>query len=180
MFEMKSENPDFLKNKLKYIYFSTLKSYSSNKVEKNLSEAESITLKNLIERKDLVFQKADKGNTVVITDRTKYLEGLKSLISNSSKLMPLIKNPLIKKPLPIDEGEWLNYIINSENKLKDCLKVLKNEEKISEKEFDNICRVGTTPVILYGNPKLHKTVVHNNNIIFSVSPPSHNNGPASS
>ena len=36
-----------------------------------LSEAESIALKNLIERKDLVIQKADKGNTVVITDRTK-------------------------------------------------------------------------------------------------------------
>ena len=46
-------------------------------------------------------------------------------------------------PLPIDEGEWLNYIINLENKLKDHFKVIKNGEKISEKEFD-ICPVGTT------------------------------------
>ena len=80
MFEMKSENRDFLKNKLKDICFSTLKSYSFNKVEKNLSEVKSIVLKNLIERKDLVIQKADKGNTVVITDRTKYFEGIKSLL----------------------------------------------------------------------------------------------------
>ena len=56
MFKMKSENCDFLKKKLKYIYFSNLKSYSFDKVENKLSEVESITLKSLIERKDLVFQ----------------------------------------------------------------------------------------------------------------------------
>ena len=50
MFEMKSENRDFLKSKLKDISFSTLKSYSFDKVEKTLSEVESIALKNLIER----------------------------------------------------------------------------------------------------------------------------------
>ena len=127
MFEMKSKNRDFLKNKLKDICFSTLKSYSFDKVQKKFSEAESIALKNLIERKDLVIRKADKGNTVVITDRTKYLEGIKSLFSDSSKF-----------PLPIDEGKWLNYIINLENKLEDCFEVLKNEEKNSEKEFDNL------------------------------------------
>ena len=35
MFEMKSENRDFLKNKLEDICFSTLKSYSFDKVERN-------------------------------------------------------------------------------------------------------------------------------------------------
>ena len=39
--------------------------------------------------------------------------------------------------------------------------MLKSKEKNSEKEFDSICPVGTTPGILYGNPKLHKTVVNN-------------------
>ena len=68
MFEMKSKNRDFLKNKLKDICFSTLKSYSFEKVEKNLSEAEFLALKTLTDHKDLVIQKADKGNTVVITD----------------------------------------------------------------------------------------------------------------
>ena len=47
----------------------------------------------------------------------------------------------------VDEGKWLNYIINLENKLKDRFK-----DQISEKEFDNICPVGTTPRTLYGNP----------------------------
>ena len=63
--------------------------------------------------------------------------------------------------LPIDEDNWIDYIINLESELKDRFKVLKNEEKISEKEFDSICPVGTMPGILYGNPKVHKTVVNN-------------------
>ena len=134
-----------------YYNFSTLKSYSYEKVEKNLSEAKFLALENLIEHKYLVIQKADKGNTVVITDRTKYLEGIKSLLLDSSKFIQL----------PIDEDKWINYIVNLESKLKDRFKVLKNEEKISEKEFDSICPVGTMPGILYGNPKVHKTVVNN-------------------
>ena len=43
---MKLENRDFLKNKSKYTSFSTLKSYSFDKVEKNSSEAEYIALKS--------------------------------------------------------------------------------------------------------------------------------------
>ena len=58
--------------------------------------------------------------------------------------------------LPIDERKWINYIINLESKLKDCFKVLKNGKKVSEKEFDSICPVGTMPGILYSNPKVHK------------------------
>ena len=64
--------------------------------------------------------------------------------------------------LLIGEGKWINYNVNLESKLKDRFKVLKNEEKISEKEFDSICPVGTMPRILCGNPNVHKTVVNNN------------------
>ena len=84
-------------------------------MKKKLSEGESILLKNLVECKDLVILKADKGNTVVITDRTKYLEGIKSLLWDSSKFMQL----------PVDEGKSISYIINLDSKLKDCFKVLK-------------------------------------------------------
>ena len=88
---------------------------------------------------------------MVITGRTKYLEGIKSLLSDSSKFMEL----------PIGEGKWINYIVNLESKLKGRLKVLKNEKKLLEKEFDSVCPVGTTPGILCGNLKVHKTVVNN-------------------
>ena len=61
MFEMKSENRNFLKKKLKDICFSTLKSYSYEKVENKLSEAEFLALENLIAHKDLVIQKQKKA-----------------------------------------------------------------------------------------------------------------------
>ena len=81
---------------------------------------------------------------MVITDRIKYLGGIKILLSDSSKIIQL----------PIDEDKWINNIINLVNKVKDRFKVLRNKEKFSEKEFDSIRSVGTAPRILYGNPKI--------------------------
>ena len=46
------------------------------------------------ERKDLYIQKADRGNTEVITNRESYLKGMKSLLSDNSKFIQL--NILIK------------------------------------------------------------------------------------
>ena len=94
-----------------------------------------MALKNLIQCKDLVIQKGDKRNTMVITDRTKYSEGIKSLLLDCHKFMQL----------PIDEGKLINYIINLESKLKNCFKVIKNEEKFSEKKFDGIAPLELRP-----------------------------------
>ena len=63
---------------------------------------------------------------MVITNHIRYLGGIKILLSASSKFI---------QP-PIDEDKWINNIINLVNKVKDWFKVLRNEEKFSEKEFD--------------------------------------------
>ena len=97
MFDMRSKIRNFLKAKWITISFSTLKSYSFDKVDKYLSEAESIALKCLTASKDFFIKKAGKGNAVVITEATKYLEGIKFLLSYSSRFMQL----------SIDEGKWI-------------------------------------------------------------------------
>ena len=79
-----------------------------------------------------------------MTDPIEYLERIKFLLSDSSKIIQL----------PIDEDKWINNIINLVNKVKDRFKVLRNEEKFSEKEFDSVRSVGATRRILYGNPKI--------------------------
>ena len=107
-FNLPSEKRDFLKNKLKDICFSTLNSYNFDKVNTNLTESEAKALKELMRHKDLVIQKANKGNTVVITDRENYLKGIKSLLSDNTKFMPL----------DLDQSKWLIYIVNLEKKLK--------------------------------------------------------------
>ena len=150
-FNLPSEKRDLLKSKLKDIYFSALNSYNFDKVNTNLTESESKSLKELIRLKDLVFQKADKSNTVVITDRENYLKGIKSLLPDNTKYIPL----------NIDQNKWLNYIVNVEKKLKEHFKTLEKDNKISEDEFKSICPIGTRPDILYGQPKVHKTVINN-------------------
>ena len=58
--------------------------------------------------KDIIIQKTDKGNTVVITDKEKYIEGVKRAISDSNKFVQLNITP----------DKYLNYIINVEKKFK--------------------------------------------------------------
>ena len=47
--------------------------------------SEHLALKDLIENRDLVIQKADKGNTVVILNKNDYISKLKVILSDSSK-----------------------------------------------------------------------------------------------
>ena len=54
-----------------------------------LTQSECKSLKELMQCKDLVIQKAGKGNTVVITYRENYLKSIKSLLSDNSKFIPV-------------------------------------------------------------------------------------------
>ena len=150
-FNLPSEKRDFLKNKLKDICFSTLSYYNFDKVNANLTKSEYKSLKELIQRRDLVIQKADKCNTVVITNRESFLKGMKYLLSDNSKFIQL----------SIDKSKWLNYIVNLEKKLKEHFKTLENNNKILEDKFKTSCPIGTSPGILYGLPKVHKIVIDN-------------------
>ena len=106
-----------------------------DKIDKNLPEVESIVLKFL------VIKKVNKGSIVVIIERNKYLEGIKSVLLDSGKLMQF----------PIDEDKRINYIIALESDLKLFLKELKTEDKISVNELDSISLVGTMTSILCVN-----------------------------
>ena len=79
------------------------------------------------------------------------MKGIKSLLSDNTKFIPL----------NIDQNKWLNYIVNLEKKLKEHFKTLEKDSKISEDEFKSISPIGTRSDILYGLPKVHKTVINN-------------------
>ena len=63
--------------------------YNFYKVNSNFTESECKSLKELMKRKDLVIQKCDKVNTVIITHQENFLKGMKSLILNNAKFIPL-------------------------------------------------------------------------------------------
>ena len=57
--------------------------------------------------KSIVIQKADKGNTVVIIYKEKYIHGVKNIISDSSKFIPL----------NIPSNDYINYLLMVRKKI---------------------------------------------------------------
>ena len=95
------------------------------KDENNLSSEELNALKTLMQNKNIVIQKVDKGNTVVITDKEKYIQGVKNVISDTSKFTPLNRSP----------DSYLNYIVNVEKKIKKVFNDLHDNVKMSCLKF---------------------------------------------
>ena len=78
--------------------------------------------------KNIVIQKADEGNTVVILDKEKYVQGVKNAKSNSSKFIPL----------NIPPEDYINYIVNVEKKFRKLFNNLYDNSKISKPELVKI------------------------------------------
>ena len=68
---MSNEHLDFVKAKTKEAALSSYRSYNNN-IPQNLSNKEFIALQNLSRNKDLIIQKSDKGNSVLIVPRQDY------------------------------------------------------------------------------------------------------------
>ena len=85
-----------------------------------------MTLSNLSNDKNIIIQKSDKGNSVVLRDKNKYLEGMSKILNNNAKF----------EMLQFDHDKELNYILNLEKKIINVLKDLNNEEDITEVDYN--------------------------------------------
>ena len=65
-------------------------------LNKNLPDAEKKSLKNLIENKDLVVEKADKGNTIVILNKNDYILRFNQILEDTLNL----KGSMLRKAKP--------------------------------------------------------------------------------
>ena len=145
----------------------------NNRFDNNLTDDELDALNNLMENNDIVIQKSDKGNTVVLCDKTAYIERMKELIDDDTKFMDLNKHP----------DEWLSHILNSEKRVRQALYKYceKNKKHVkyvfTEQQYWSIAPTGTRPGILYGLPKIHKALVNNlpkfRPIISMIATPTH-------
>ena len=118
---MATEEKDRFKTKVKDIALSSFNLSRDNcKFENNLSVEETNSLKALMRNKGIIIQKADQGNTVVIIDKGKYIEGVTRAISDSNKFVHFNITP----------DKYLNYFINVETKFKQLFKDLLDNDKI--------------------------------------------------
>ena len=81
---------------------------------------------------------ADKGNRIVILDKDSYLKSVAILLKGSSKF----------KNIPVASNKNLSYIINSEKRVTDLLKKLKNKNSINEETYNKLRPVGSKSGIL--------------------------------
>ena len=102
---------EFIKSRLRDSTFSSCKE-TIKTFEKNLPKAEFDVLKILLKNKDIIIQKAVKGNTVVILNRKDYVCKMKKILNDSSKF----------RKVYIDHDKILNHIIHMENRVADVLK----------------------------------------------------------
>ena len=117
---MPNEDKGFIKTMLKDPAFTSFRSYNY-KGEINLTKNEPLALNNLSNNKNII-QRSDKGNSVVLLDKDKYLDGMSKILNNNAKF----------EVLQFDHDKELNYILNLEKKIIDVLKDLKNKEEITE------------------------------------------------
>ena len=139
---------DCIKARLKDSAFSLYKE-TSKFMEKNLPKAEFDALKSLIRNKELIIQKADKGNTVVILNRKDYISKIKLILADTSKF----------KKIQTDDSKVLNHLIHMESKIVELLKRLKEKQEISDKVYHELYPTGSKPGILYGLCKIRKNIV---------------------
>ena len=78
-----------IKSKLWDTAFSSFDTFKRNKPKNNLSEIASQALNSLLQNKDIIIQKADKGNTIVVIDKDAYKKKMKAIISDHSKFEKL-------------------------------------------------------------------------------------------
>ena len=120
--DLTTSRSNSIKSKLLDTAFISYNILERKRSVSNLSETELNVLENLTKNKNknLVIQKADKGNTVVIINKNVY--------------KTKIKDPTKFKKLEIGENKQLNFLINNEKKVKDIIKTLCQKECLTKKE----------------------------------------------
>ena len=137
--EVSNLDKEFIKCRLRDSAFSSCKD-TSKTFQKNLPKAEFDALKILLKSNDIIIQKADESNTVVILNRKDYVCKMKNILNDSSKFHKVY----------IDHDKILNHLIHMENRLTDVLKNLIDKKEISNEQYKDLSPPGSRPGTMYG------------------------------
>ena len=137
-----------MKTKTKEIALSLFRQYNKNP-QQNLSKEELTALTNLSKNKDIIIQKSDKGNSVVIVDKDTYVIKMENLLSDQRKF----------EKVTLKNDAFLNFVVNQEKHIDTIFKNLVDSNSMSKEICKFVKPVGTRPGIMYGNCKVHKQQV---------------------
>ena len=121
-----------IKSKLLDTVFSLFDTFQKTKLKNNLSKIELQSLNSLLQNKDIIIQKADKANTIVVIDKDAYKKNIKAIISNRFKF----------EKFNLQAEKHLNFILNKEKRLGEIIKPLYEKDCFTKNEFLKICPTG--------------------------------------
>ena len=140
-----------LKSKIKDVGLSSFRLYNKKGHRfENLTEDEYEAFLNLKSNKNIIIQKADKGNSVVVIDRLKYVRKMEELLSHRSKFVKIEFNS--KHAVNQD----VRHLLDMELEIKSCLDDLFNKNYLSKDDYKYLKPCGSKPGIMYGLCKIHK------------------------
>ena len=149
----KNEELVFAKNELRNIAFSSFKSYNGTKHKfENITQLEHQAFLELLDIDDIIIQKADKGNVIVIIDKTAYFTKMNNILSDETKFkkVDFCQNRYKNKEL--------DYVLEKEQEITNFLKELYDCKVISEAVYKKLKPWESQPGVLYGLYKVHKGV----------------------
>ena len=115
--DKKDDELIFARNELRHIAFSSFKMYNKkdNKFV-NISELEHKAFLELLELDNIIIQKADKGNVIVIIDKTAYITKMSSILNDDTKF---------KKVTLEKQNKELDYLLDKQEEIVNFLTELK-------------------------------------------------------
>ena len=115
-----SSNLDIIKVALKEYAYSSFKKYNFLK-KLNLSRDEYNALKNLSSLKNIIIQKSDKENSVVVMNRDDYINWMETLISDQAKFQKLL----------VSENKDYNFMVKEKKLVDNILDTLHEKNVIT-------------------------------------------------
>ena len=85
--DLLNEKTNFLKAKIKDCALSSFKLYNKKGAVSSLNKDEIFTLKTLSVNKDLIKQKSGKGYSIVVINKSDYLNKMYNILSDSKKIV---------------------------------------------------------------------------------------------
>ena len=123
IFASSKDDLNFFKRSLKTLAFETFYSF---RPWSSVLEKQFIATLNILKKDSSIFiLKADKGNAIVILNKTDYHSKMNSIISDSSKFK-------------IVSDELFNVLIKKEDKINRLLMKLKKNNEISDDEYSHM------------------------------------------
>ena len=106
----------------------------------SLNNEEIFDSKTLSKNKDLIIQKSNKGDSIILSNKGDYLDKMYNILSDCKQIVNS----------SVTNEKHLIFIIGIEKKLTDLLIELNAPETISEIDYKRLKPRGSSFVILYG------------------------------